>query len=119
MDIDIDISSKFKPQTIFKVTPASMVENGELKRHLVGLYFQNIPVDHMTGLSAIPYKEADSVGYFKIDMLNLSILENFENKEEIVGILVLNSMKKLYDYIASALTQQETTKERYDFICRD
>ena len=42
----------------------------------------------------------------------------FENKEEIVGILVLNSMKKLDDYISSALIQHETTKARYDFICR-
>lgn len=42
----------------------------------------------------------------------------FENKEEIVGILALNSMKKLYDYISSALIQHETTKARYDFICR-
>lgn len=42
----------------------------------------------------------------------------FENKEEIVGILVLDSMKKLYHYIVSALEQQETTKEQYNFICR-
>lgn len=41
----------------------------------------------------------------------------FENKEEIVGLLVLNSMKKLYDYISSALEKQETTKARYDLIC--
>lgn len=87
MDIDIDISPKFKPQSIFKVTPASMVENGELKKHLVGLYFQNVPVDHVTGVSAIPYKEADDFGYFKIDMLNLSILDNFENKNEIRQLL--------------------------------
>ena len=42
----------------------------------------------------------------------------FENKEEIVGILVLGSMKKLYDYIASALAKQESTKCRYELICR-
>lgn len=42
----------------------------------------------------------------------------FENKEEIIGILVLNSMKKLYHYIASALGQKETTKEQYNFICQ-
>ncbi len=42
----------------------------------------------------------------------------FKNKEEIVGILVLNSMKKLYDYISSALIQHKNTKARYDFICR-
>lgn len=56
---------------------------------------------------------AKAAGYSKA-----TLYVYFENKEEIVGILVLNSMKKLYDYIASALTQQETTKERYDFICR-
>lgn len=42
----------------------------------------------------------------------------FENKEEIIGILVLNSMKKLYHYIASALEQKETTKKQYNFICQ-
>ena len=42
----------------------------------------------------------------------------FENKEEIVGMIVWNSMKKLYDYISSALVQQKTTRARYDFICR-
>lgn len=42
----------------------------------------------------------------------------FENKEEIAGLLVLNSMQKLCGYIASALEQQETTKMRYDCICR-
>ncbi len=42
----------------------------------------------------------------------------FENKEEIVSILVLNSMKKLYDYISSALAQHESTEARYRLICR-
>lgn len=40
------------------------------------------------------------------------------DKKKIVSILVLNSMKKLHDYIASALVQQETAKARYDSICR-
>lgn len=56
---------------------------------------------------------AKAAGYSKA-----TIYVYFENKEEIVGILVLNSMKKLYDYISSALIQHETTKARYDFICR-
>lgn len=56
---------------------------------------------------------AKAAGYSKA-----TLYVYFENKEEIVGILVLNSMKKLYDSIASALAQRETTKERYDLICR-
>ena len=55
---------------------------------------------------------AKAAGYSKA-----TLYVYFENKEEIVGILVLNSMKKLYNYIVSALEQQETTKERYNSIC--
>ena len=56
---------------------------------------------------------AKAAGYSKA-----TLYVYFENKEEIVGILVLNSMKKLYDYISSALIQHKTTKAKYDFICR-
>ena len=56
---------------------------------------------------------AKAAGYSKA-----TLYVYFENKEEIVGILVLDSMKKLYHYIAYALEQQETTKEQYNFICR-
>lgn len=56
---------------------------------------------------------AKAAGYSKA-----TLYVYFENKEEIISILVLESMKKLYGYILSALEQQETTKTRYDFICR-
>ncbi|MCI8864548.1 MAG: TetR/AcrR family transcriptional regulator [Lachnospiraceae bacterium] len=56
---------------------------------------------------------AKAAGYSKA-----TLYVYFENKEEIVGILVLDSMKKLYHYIVSALEQQETTKGQYNFICR-
>ena len=66
------------------------------------------------GISATSMDDiAKAAGYSKA-----TLYVYFENKEEIVGILVLNSMKKLYDYISSALIQHETTKARYDFICR-
>ncbi len=56
---------------------------------------------------------AKAAGYSKA-----TLYVYFENKEEIVGILVLNSMKKLDFYISSALIQHEDTKARYDSICR-
>ena len=56
---------------------------------------------------------AKAAGYSKA-----TLYVYFENKEEIIGILVLNSMQKLYDYITCALEQQETTKARYDSICQ-
>ncbi len=56
---------------------------------------------------------AKTAGYSKA-----TLYVYFENKEEIVGFLVLDSMKKLCSYITSALEQQEDTKSRYDMICR-
>ena len=56
---------------------------------------------------------AKAAGYSKA-----TLYVYFKNKEEIISILVLNSMKKLYDYISSALAQHESTEARYNFICR-
>ncbi|MDE6406046.1 MAG: TetR/AcrR family transcriptional regulator [Lachnospiraceae bacterium] len=56
---------------------------------------------------------AKAAGYSKA-----TLYVYFENKEEIVGLLVLQSMKKLYDYMVSALEQQQTTKDRYYCICQ-
>ncbi|WAX21730.1 hypothetical protein [Stenotrophomonas phage RAS14] len=87
MDIDIDLSSKFKSKALFPNAPrASRVENGELEEHLVGLYFQKVPVDPVTGLTAIPFKDTDAHGIFKIDMLPSVLLGNFtaiEDKQQI------------------------------------
>ncbi len=79
MDIDIDLSPIYKPEALFPQTiKASMVENGELKKHPVGLYFQTVPIDQVTGLAAIPYKDAESNSLFKIDMINVNMLAEFD-----------------------------------------
>lgn len=88
MDIDIDTKKTFNPKDIFpEVTLASMVENGELIKHHVGVYFQNIAQDQETGLAAIPFKEAEKEGFFKVDFLHLSALDSFESKEEMRALL--------------------------------
>lgn len=55
---------------------------------------------------------AKAAGYSKA-----TLYVYFENKEEIVGIIVLDSMKKLYGYMDFALAKEDTTKARYDAIC--
>ena len=84
MDIDIDFSSTFDPRQLMKqAIPASMVKNGQLVKHPCGHYFQTIPIDSFTGFAAIPYEEAEVLGYFKIDFLHLSLLDSFKSKDEI------------------------------------
>ncbi len=98
MDIDIDISSKTKVNIIFPdVILASMVINGELKKHPAGVFFQNIPIDSITGLAAIPYDKASDEGYFKIDFLNLHILDMFDSKEEMRKMLKIDPDWKILE----------------------
>lgn len=84
MDIDIDVTTKINPADIFpNAVSASIVEKGELKKHNVGYYFQKVPIDPQTGLSAIPYKKALDFDYFKIDIIHLKLLDYFSSKKEL------------------------------------
>lgn len=88
MDVDIDFPTDFDPLDIFEnAVRASRVQDGELKKHNAGVYFQYIPKDRQTGLAAIPYTKAHEFGYFKIDFLHLSFLNNFGSKQEIRALL--------------------------------
>lgn len=42
----------------------------------------------------------------------------FQNKEEVISVLAMESMRKLYDCISDALESTKGTKERYDLICQ-
>lgn len=84
MDIDIDLQTSFKPNTVFdNMVFASMVKNDQLVKHNCGVYFQNIAKDSVTDLAAIPYEEAEVLGYFKIDFLKLSLLDQCTSKQQI------------------------------------
>lgn len=98
MDIDIDFADDDAAKNVFRdqITLASIVEKEELIKHPVGVYFQAIPKDRITGLAAIPCilsgevprrDRAQETGYTKIDFLHVDFLRNFENKQEIRELL--------------------------------
>lgn len=89
MDIDIDVADNKSVRNILKCVRASMIENDDLIPHVVGIYIQDIPIDPITGLSAIPYNHADEYGFTKIDILNLNLLKEFKSKTEIRELLKL------------------------------
>lgn len=107
MDIDIDFKTNFIPTEYFpKAIRASMVQKEQLKKHPAGAYFQRIPKDKITDLAAIPYKQAEELGYFKIDFLHLSLLDDFKSKEEIRILLKMEP-----DW--SLLEEQETVEKLF------
>jgi len=78
MDIDIDLPTTFSAKDFFPTSvQASREQSGQLLKHPAGIYFQKIPIDVMTDLAAIPYEEAEQLGYFKIDFLHLGLLDTF------------------------------------------
>lgn len=84
MDIDLDFQPGFDIKDLIKsAIPASRVNKNHLVKHTVGHYFQEMPIDGQTGFAAIPYEEAEALGYFKIDFLPLNTLNNFVSKQEI------------------------------------
>jgi len=55
---------------------------------------------------------AREAGYSKA-----SLYVYFKDKEELVSVLVLESMQKLYDYMSLALESSRNTKDCYEKIC--
>jgi len=91
VDIDIDVTSSFEPKQIFPQSVlASMIQDDTLKKHPCGVYFQQIPIDQITNLAAIPYEEAEILGYFKFDFLHLTLLEKFTSKQQMRNLIAKN-----------------------------
>lgn len=74
-DIDIDVPDRDAVLALIPHIPAMQMVNGIPRRHNSGIYVTGIPQDSVTGLSSIDYETADRRGYFKIDLLNMSVYQ--------------------------------------------
>jgi hypothetical protein len=79
-DIDIDFADRDAALEELHHIPASRVQDGQLKKHNVGVYFHSAPTDPLTGFCSIPHKEAEERGYFKVDLLNLNIYKQVRDE---------------------------------------
>jgi len=76
-DIDIDVADRSTILSHFKHVKAMMRnKEGRESNHNVGIYVQDIPKNPITERSTIEYKEAEIIGYQKIDILNNSIYDD-------------------------------------------
>lgn len=91
MDIDIDLRPDFKMEDVFpEWRRATVLKNGQLTPHPCGAYPQSIAVDPVTKLSAVPYKDAENLGYLKVDFLHLTVYRHFSTHDEIEQLLKIN-----------------------------
>jgi hypothetical protein len=56
-------------------TAARQLHQGQVRRHNSGIYVTDIPKDIPNGCAAIDYESAEQRGYFKIDLLNMSVYQ--------------------------------------------
>ena len=74
-DIDIDFADRDLVLNLIRHTPARQLVQGQVRRHNSGVYVTDIPRDPINDCAAIDYEQAEKRGYFKIDLLNMSVYQ--------------------------------------------
>ena len=82
-DIDIDFADRDIILEKLRHHAATIITDKDQNKHKTGVYFQDIPTDPFTKRSSIDYKEAEARGYYKIDMLNVSIYKDIKNGQHL------------------------------------
>jgi|TARA_B100001094_G_scaffold315735_1_gene356077 hypothetical protein len=86
-DIDIDVKNRDVLLEKLKHIPASIIQDGVIKKHNTGVYFTDIPVHPFTNSANINYKEAEDRGYFKLDLLNVGVYDKVKNEKHLQELI--------------------------------
>jgi len=86
-DIDIDLADRDHLLKLITHVPARQEHNTQIKRHNSGVYVTDVPRDPVHSCAAIDYKTAESRGYFKIDLLNMSVYQLVRDTEHYQAML--------------------------------
>jgi hypothetical protein len=86
-DIDLDLADRNIVLDLIHATPARQMQQGQVRRHNSGVYVTDIPYDPVNECAAIDYETAEQRGYFKIDLLNMSIYQLIKTPEHYAEML--------------------------------
>ena len=86
-DIDIDLADRTQTLSLIEHVPARQVTDDQIRRHNSGVYVTDIPYDPVYGCAAIDYETAEARGYFKIDLLNMSVYQLVQSPEHYQAML--------------------------------
>ena len=77
-DIDLDLADREQVLKLIRAIPARQLTQGQVRKHNSGIYVTDIPYDPINQCAAIDYKEAEDRGYFKIDLLNMTVYKQIK-----------------------------------------
>lgn len=80
-DIDIDFADREQLLKLIRAVPARQIHQGQVRKHNSGVYVTDIPYDPVHQCAAIDYEQAEQLGYFKIDLLNMSVYQLITSPE--------------------------------------
>ena len=86
-DIDIDLADRDQLLQLIDATSARQLQQGQVRRHNSGVYVTDIPYDPVNECAAIDYETAEQLGYFKIDLLNMSVYQLIKSPEHYEQLL--------------------------------
>ena len=86
-DIDLDLADRNQLLALIQATPARQLHQGQVRRHNSGVYVTDIPYDPVNECAAIDYETAEKRGYFKIDLLNMSVYQLVTSPEHYAEML--------------------------------
>jgi hypothetical protein len=80
-DIDIDLADRDQVLGLIHAIPARQMHQGQIRCHASGVYPTDIPYDPVNACAAIDYETAEQLGYFKIDLLNMSVYQLIQSPD--------------------------------------
>ncbi len=86
-DIDIDFADRQKILDEMSHTKASIIDSKGTKSHNTGVYFTECPAIPETNQSSIDYKVLESLGYFKLDLLNVNIYSQVKSRQHLQELI--------------------------------
>ena len=81
-DIGLDLADREQVLKLISAVPARQLVQGQVRKHNSGVYITDIPYDPVNQCAAIDYEEAEQRGYFKIDLLNMSVYQLIKSPEQ-------------------------------------
>lgn len=86
-DVDIDLLDRTQILSKIDYVRASMITDNKLTPHKTGIYFQEAPIDPITGLCTLDHKHAEELGYLKIDFLNNGLYTGVNSEAHLQQLL--------------------------------
>jgi len=116
-DIDIDFADRNTVLKLIRCIPARQMHDGKVRKHNSGVYVTDIPYDPINECAAIDYNDAEQRGYFKLDLLNMSVYQSVRDQAHYDELLAttpdwnkFNNDKDFFEKLVHVANHWDTLK---------